>query len=76
MAKFKFEPPKPIKSRNEVSWIRNVVFTPIEAIIIAAILLLIVLILIQYWSKEYGKVFEEKIIQLRELQENKINLYK
>ena len=72
MAKFKFEPPKPIKSRNEVSWIRNVVFTPIEAIIIAAILLLIVLILIQYWSKEYRETFEQKTMELRELQQEKI----
>ena len=71
MAKVKIEIFKPFKPTEKASGIKNKIFTPVGVFIIAAVLLLIVLILIQYWSKEYGSVFEEKIIELRELQEQK-----
>ena len=69
MARIKFIMPTTIESKEP--WIKKIRFTLGGVIIIVAILLIIILFFIRYWSKEYGTVFEEKIIKLRELQEQK-----
>ena len=70
MARIKFIMPATIESKEP--WIKKIRFTLIGTIIIIAILLVVVLFFIQYWSKEYGETFEQKTMELRELQQEKI----